>query len=71
MSCNEQTERFKTKIYTHQDAGSPVMVNCIEQRAFLPQGVNGDGLAETKAGTQQLRTHSCSQEKVCKLLIPF
>lgn len=32
------------------------MVNCIEQRAFLPQGVNGDGLAEAKAGTLQLRT---------------
>lgn len=51
MSCSEQTERFKTKISPHQDIGSPVMVNCIEQRAFLPQGVNGDGLAEAKAGT--------------------
>lgn len=70
MSCKEQTERFKTKISTHQDVGSSVMVNCIEQRAFLPQGVNGDGLAETKAGAHQLRTHRYSQEKLFKLLIP-
>lgn len=35
---------------THQDIGPSVMVNCIEQGPFLPQSVNGDGLAEAKAG---------------------